>query len=138
MARVRSGGAARWRERAGNATEAYKTGVQNPRRDWATATAQAESTWTAAVQKAIADKRFSKGATKAGSQKQISRAIEVGSGRYVQGVASAEASYAQGVEPYLQVLENLNLPPRKERGNPSNLERVKMVVEALHNKKMKG
>lgn len=138
MGRVRTGGAKRWKDRASMSREAYQTGIQSPRQDWATATKAAKASWQQGIQDAIANGRFEKGITKAGSAKQQARALLVGADRFVEGVGVAEEAYSQGVAPYLQVLENIVLPPRFPKGDPRNLKRVEAVTKALRDKKLQG
>ena len=83
-------------------TEDYRNGVQNPRKDWATSTAAAESAYETGVQLAITKKRFGKGVKKAGTEKWQRGAVEKGTQRWGPGVAMAR-----------------------------NLDRVKAVVNAL-------
>ena len=138
MARVRPGGAKRWKQNAGLATEAYVTGIENPRKDWATATADAEENWMLAVQEAANDKRFGKGVRNAGSDKWRQKATTLGASRFAQGVQAAEIAYEAGVKPYLDVIEAVVLPPRFPKGDPRNLERVKAICIALRKKKTGG
>ena len=136
MGRVRPGGSERWQERASGSEEAYVVGIRNPRRDWAEATANAEENYKAGVQEALSKKRFSKGVQKAGSEKQKKRAVEVGATRYSQGVNLGINAYREGVQPYLDTLNNISLPPRYPKGDPRNIDRVKAVAQALRAKKM--
>ncbi|MGD9210953.1 MAG: hypothetical protein PVI90_09250 [Desulfobacteraceae bacterium] len=136
MARVRPNGAERWQERASGAGEAYKTGIQNPRRDWAEATAAAKDNWKTGVQQAAQNDRFVKGVQKAGSEKQKQRAVQVGADRFAQGVTLGVNAYREGIQPYLDVINNLTLPPRYTKGDPRNIERVKSIAAALRAKKL--
>ena len=138
MARVRTGGAARYVQRASLSGEAYSTGVSSPRADWADATAASEETWKQGVQQAVAKKSFSSGVRRVGTSKWRSRALAVGRDRFVEGVTNAEAAYSSGVKPYLEVIEKTELPTRYPKGDPRNLNRVKAISEALHNKKING
>jgi hypothetical protein len=49
-------------------SEDYRIGVENPRKDWQTATVASESAYEAGVNQAIAKKRFGKGVKSAGTQ----------------------------------------------------------------------
>jgi len=138
MARVRTGGAKRWKDRSSIAGEAYVAGIQNPRVDWAQATAASAAAWGQGVQAAISNKSFEKGVQKAGSARQISRAVAVGRDRFIEGVNLGESAYSAGIAPYLQVIENLTLPPRYAKGDPRNLKRVEAVTVALRQKKLAG
>jgi hypothetical protein len=136
MARVRSGGAKRWVERAAQSSEAYKVGVQNPRIPWDQATEASESRWASGIQNAITNKRFSKGVAKAGNSKWVNNAVNLGVQRYASGVSNAVAAYTTGIAPYLSAIEGITLPPRGVRGDPNNIQRVTAVNKALHDLKM--
>ena len=124
---------AKWANRASQAAAAYQAGITNPSRDWATATAAAFQTWADAVVRAAQRGAFRAGVNRAGTSKWQDRALAVGVDRYVTGVGAAQQAYAEGFEPYAQMLTNLNLPARRPKGDPANLERVRIVAEALHN-----
>lgn len=127
----------KWTQNASNAQGSYTEGVQNPRTDWATATQAAETAYQTGVQNAITKKRFGSGVKKAGTAAWQKGAIEKGPSRYAQGVQGATDAYQQGFKPYHDVLTNLNLPARAEKGNPANLNRVAAVANALHAEKLK-
>lgn len=112
-------------------TEDYRTGVENPRRDWATATAAAESAYEAGVTQAIAKKRFGKGVKVAGSQAWQDGAVQKGTARWGPGVTLSEPKYARNFAPFRDAIERTQLPPRYSRRDPRNLARVKAVVDAL-------
>lgn len=136
MPKVRAGADAKWSRRTQSATEEFKTGVQNPRNDWATATIAAAPAQHAAVQQAITDNRFAKGVQAAGSAKWQSKAAGKGADRFAGGVADAQADYARAVQPYLEVAANTVLPPRGPKGDPKNFERVRVMATAFRNKKL--
>ncbi len=112
-------------------TEDYRHGVENPRKDWLTATAASEAAYEAGVSQAIAQKRFGKGVKQAGTATWQANAIQKGTARWGPGVAMAEPKYAAGFAPYRDAIERVTLPPRYARRDPRNLERVKAVVNAL-------
>lgn len=112
-------------------TEDYRVGVQNPRRDWATAAAAAESAYEAGVTQAIAKKRFGKGVKLAGSETWQRGAVDKGTARWGPGVTMAQDKYARNFGPYRDAIERVTLPPRYARRDPRNLDRVKAVVNAL-------
>jgi hypothetical protein len=138
MPKVRAGGGKRWVDRASIASEEYKQGVQNPRKDWAQATAAAADNQALGAQAAIADGRFAKGVTKAGTNKWRDKAISQGATRFVQGVQGSQPDYETGIKPYLDVIEATTLPTRYNKGDPRNLERVRVLNVALRNKKTGG
>lgn len=112
-------------------TPDYAAGIENPRRDQATAAAAAEPSYEAGVQAAIAEKRFGKGVKKAGSDKWKRGAREKGVARWPAGVAAAQPDFEKGFEPYRSALERTELPPRRARRDPANLQRVAKVVETM-------
>ena len=130
--------ASKWRERAANASGDYADGVQNPRRDWESATKAAEPAYKAGVTAAANAGRFGKGVTKAGNQKQVNNSLSKGVQRFAQGVAGATTDYAEGVAPFLAVIERTNLPPRGPKGDPANIRRVEAIATALHQAKLAG
>jgi len=117
--------------RTGQAGPDYESGISNPRRDWATATKAAEPNYAAGVQAAIGKGRFGKGVTSAGTAKFQRGAKEKGVARYPAGVAAGASDYATGFEPFRAALAATTLPPRKARRDPSNMNRVNAVVQAM-------
>jgi len=112
-------------------TEDYRVGVENPRRDWATATKASESAYEMGVTQAIAKKRFGKGVSTAGTEAWQRGAVEKGTARWGPGVTMAQDKYAKNFAPYRDAIERVTLPPRFARRDPRNLARVKAVVDAL-------
>jgi len=109
----------------------YQAGIDNPRKDWATATEAAEASFDAGIQAAVADKRFGKGVKKAGTSKWQKGAREKGVARWPAGVAVAGPEFEKGFGPYHKALETATLPPRRARRDPGNLQRVNKVVEVM-------
>jgi|SRR4051812_48470467 hypothetical protein len=116
----------------------YAAGVAAPRQDWAAATEAASNTWGAGVQQAISNGQFGKGVAKAGTAKWQRKAAGVGAQRFGPGVTAAKADYQAAVQPYLDTLANLSLPPRNPKGDPGNLQRVQVVAQALRARKLQG
>lgn len=112
-------------------TEDYRVGVENPRKDWQTSTAAAESAYESGVTQAIGKKKFGKGVKRAGTRTWQEGAITKGTVRWGPGVALAEPKYASGFAPFRDAIERCTLPPRYARRDPRNLERVKAIVNAL-------
>ena len=105
--------------------------------DYANATLAAAGSYAQGVQAAIAAKRFDKGVA-AGKAKWKRKAEEVGTSRFASGVAAAAQDYEQGFAPYQQTLQSLTLPPRGPAGDPKNIERVRVVADALRRRKTGG
>jgi hypothetical protein len=130
--------ASKWSTRAQAAGPDYTAGVKTTTKDWAGLTAAASDSWGAGVSQAVSDGRFAKGVTAAGTPKWQSAASTKGAQRYPTGVAGAQPSYVNGFTPYLQTIQNLQLPPRSPRGSPNNVQRVSVIAAALHAKKVGG
>jgi len=122
----------KWQERASVATDDYKFGVENPKRDWAKATEESAGAWEQGVQQAIREKRFVKGVRSAGTEKWQKRASEKGAVRYADGIRTAVDEYERKMAEVLRVMEGVDLPPRGPRGDPRNIERVARIADALH------
>ena len=123
--------AAKWAlvtpQRAGD----YEFGIQNPRADWAQKTAAAGDAWKAGVSAAIQADSFRKGVTKAGTAAWLEGATSKGVTRWGPGVALAQDKYARGFAPFREAIARVQLPPRGPRRDPRNIERVRLINEAL-------
>lgn len=128
--------AAKWKRRAESAGPEYEEGVRNPRADWATQTAAAESNYEQGVQASISRKAFGKGVRKAGTEKWQKNALEKGPSRFATGVALAQDNYETGFAPFQATIASLQLPPRGPKGDPKNIARVAAIAKALHAKKL--
>jgi hypothetical protein len=138
MPKVRAGSGKRWSDRASIASDEYKSGVQNPRGDWATNAAAAADNQALGIQQAISEKRYEKGIQKAGTAKWRDKALSKGASRFVQGVQVSQGDYEKGVKPYLDTIESTTLPPKYPKGDPRNLARVEALNKALRAKKLGG
>ena len=115
----------------------YIDGVRTTRKDWAAETVAAAENYAIGVTTAIAEDRFQRGVSKAGTDKWRSKTIEKGGTRWGQGVRLGGADYARGFDPYRNELEAIDLPPRGPRGDPRNIERVRVIAERLHALKLR-
>lgn len=136
MPRVKSGASERWQRRASAAATDYQQGVNNPRRSWEEATSNSSENWSQGVQQAVANNSFQTGVQRAGNRKWQQAAADKGASRYPQGVAGAQDAYNTGIQPYFQTIESTDLPPRYPRGDERNLERVRTMANALHQRKL--
>jgi hypothetical protein len=123
-------------QRATQAAPDYKTGVEAAGQDWQTRTAASGDNYTAGVQAAIGRKAFEKGVNEAGSAKYTTRAGTLGAQRYPSGVGAAEGDWAKGVQPYLDELKGMELPPRRPKGDPGNQARANAVATRLRARKI--
>ena len=126
----------KWVDRAGTAGAQYAEGVSSPKKDWATSAGAAGANWEAGVAEASRKKSFGKGVAAAGTQKWQRKAIAKGTQRFGPGVADAQPDYQAGFEPYRNVIEGTALPPRFAKGDPRNVERVKVMSAALRKAKV--
>ena len=120
-------------QRAGD----YEAGVKNPTRDWAINTAGANAAYKDGIQKAVTAERFLKGVQKAGTDKWKRKATEVGPARFAQGVQVAQPDFEKGFAPFRDVIEKTTLPPRFAKGDPRNIDRVRVIAQALADAKRK-
>ena len=128
--------AAKWSANAQTAAPNYTAGVTNTTNDWATNTAAAAGNWGQGVSQAVSDGRFAKGVSAAGTAKWKAAATTKGAQRYPSGVAAGQPAYVSGFTPYLQVIQNTNLPPRSPTGSPNNIQRVSVLDAALRAAKL--
>ena len=128
--------ASKWSRVTPMRTEDYEQGVQNPSRDWKTATVGGNANWKAGIAAAANGDRFKKGVEKAGTDRWQRKTLDKGTQRWGPGVQGAADDYAAGYEPYRQTIAGLTLPPRYPAGDPRNIQRVSAIATALHAKKL--
>jgi len=127
----------KWTRVTPGRTEDYKLGIQNPRRDWAEEALAAKGNWKAGIDAAAAKDLFAKGIAKAGTSKWKEKALKKGPGRFAEGVYIAGPDYEKGFAPFHAAIERADLGPRFPKRDPRNLNRVKMIVDALIAEKLK-
>jgi len=116
----------------------YRSGVERPLRDWQEEAAAAEDRYVTGVTQAAQSGRFGQGVAKAGTEKWKRKALAVGVNRWGPGVRAAQPDYQAGFAPYRDVIERVELPPRRATGDPSNIDRVAAIAAALHAAKTGG
>ncbi len=89
--------------------------------------------WARGVKKAAS--HFSAGLANPRTGKQ--RKAAQGGRKWASTTASKAGRWARGWAPYRRVLLRLKLPPRGPLRSPENLERSRVIVEALHGEKMR-
>ncbi|MEE8478141.1 MAG: hypothetical protein V3S19_07205 [Gemmatimonadales bacterium] len=109
----------------------YEAGVREPRRDWQRQTLAAKDAWKSGVTAAIARDGFAKGVQRSGTTQWQEAALTKGVQRWGPGVALGEDAYMRGFAPYQAAISRISLPPRYARRDPRNLERVRVIVEAM-------
>lgn len=135
MPKVRPNGAVRWAARTAAATQDYQAGVASPRRSWQQATTAAAPAHQAALMESFTRQAFQKGVQTAGDAKWSAAAQGKGAERFGPGAQAGVGDYEKGVAKYLNVIENTTLPPRGPKGDPRNIERVKVMASALRKAK---
>ena len=128
--------ASKWGERSAQASDEYKEGVTNPRRSWASAAIAADDARKEGLAAADARDAFVKGVQEAGDAKWKRKSQTLGPSRYRQGVKDAEPEFSKGFAKFHSVIAALTLPPRGPKGSPENIERVRVVADALHEAKV--
>ena len=113
----------------------YTLGIQQPRTPWAAAAKAGEERYKAGVQEAATRGAYGKGVTAAGDQKWQSKALAKGPSRFAEGVALSGPDFQAGIQPYLDTIAATALPPRYAKGDPRNVERVKVLAQALRKRK---
>jgi len=96
----------------------------------------AAAQYKAAVTAPNIEKMFAGGIKRVGAAKFKRKVEAVGIARYGPGVSAAEADFREGIAPYIEELARIDLPARKPRGDPGNLERVRVIFDALHKKRL--
>uniref|UniRef100_A0A6H1ZWY7 Uncharacterized protein n=3 Tax=viral metagenome TaxID=1070528 RepID=A0A6H1ZWY7_9ZZZZ len=96
-----------------------------------------EANYKVATTAAIAAGRRAKKLVGSG-RRWKSRLQKLGESRYGTGTAEAVEAYAEGFSPYRDTIAGLTLPPKGARGDPKNIERVRVIADALHKKKLAG
>jgi hypothetical protein len=127
---------AKWTRVTPARSEDYRLGVTTPKKDWKTGASAGKENFKAAMQKVIAEDRQNKGVLKSSTDFWKQKALALGTNRFSEGVAVAGDDYGRGFGPYRDVIAGLTLPPRYPKGDSRNLERVKVIADALHKKKI--
>lgn len=103
---------------------------------WEANTKAAKGTYKAGISVARIAERFEGGVSRAGAAKFRRKVEAVGIDRFGPGVAAAEVDMKDGVGPYRDVLDGLDVPDRRPRGDPANLKIVEKIFKELHAKRM--
>lgn len=128
---------AKWKRQSEGSQQSYLEGVQSPRNDWATATAEANESYKKGIQASIAKDSFIKGVKRVGSAKWQKASIDKGPARWAEGINKSGTAFEEGFSPYLEVIKRTQLPKRGPKGDPSNIQRVSVLSKAMHDEKVK-
>jgi len=121
----------KWSTRAAAAVTDYVEGIASPKVPWSQGALAAKDAWRQGVTDAAGRDAYAKGVTKAGDAKWLRKAQEFGPARYPDGVAKTKEDYRTGFSPFYDALAKVELPPRRARGDPTNIERVKTIVATM-------
>ena len=137
MAAVKSGAAVaeKWARVTPQRAEDYKLGVQNPRTPWAAAAGAANERYKTGITESIARGGYAKGVAAAGDQKWSAKSLAKGPSRFAEGVAISAPEYQQAMQPFLDTIASTQLPARFAKGDPRNIERVRVLAMALRKRK---
>jgi len=130
--------AAKFTQRGQAAASDYAAGVRGAGQKWQQQTAASEENYEAGVTAAMGRHAFSRGVQAAGGGKFEQKASTTGARRFPEGIREAGPAFQEGVQPYLQTIAAITLPPRRPKGDPANFQRVQVVGEALRRKKVGG
>ena len=128
--------AAKWARVTPGRSADYEAGVRAPRASWATQAAAAEPAFQAGVAAAASRKAFSGGVRKAGDEKWSRKSLSVGVSRYGPGVGAATADFQAGFADFAATIGSTSIPARRAKGDPANIQRVTLLADALHKKKL--
>lgn len=117
-------------------TEEYRQGIEEPRRDWEKAANAQKDLWKTSIIEAAEQDMFARGVAKAGTPKWRRRALLHGPERFKEGVQAAGPEFEAGFAPFVDVIRTTVLPPRFPKGDPRNLERVRVIAQALRQKRL--
>ncbi|MEM1518178.1 MAG: hypothetical protein QW789_03540 [Nitrososphaerota archaeon] len=127
---------AKWVEETPRRSTYYQRYTAAAAGQWEANTLAAATTYKNAISAPDIDRRFVGGVKRAGAAKFARKVTEVGVARFAPGVSAAKTDYESAIAPYLDELAKIDVPPRKPRGDPGNLDRVKAIFEALRKKKL--
>lgn len=127
--------AEKWSRVSQGRTQDFTSGIQAPRRGWKEGATAAKASYIAGVQASLTKDAWGKGINRTTNEQVQQKAVTVGAARYAPGIAASVQVYQDRIQPYLQVISGLTLPPRGPRGDPRNLERVRIIATALRAKK---
>jgi hypothetical protein len=125
----------KWSTRAAAAVTDYAEGIANPKVPWSQAAVAAKDAWRQGVTDAAGRDAFAKGVARAGDAKWLKKAQEFGPTRYPDGVSKTKDDYKNGFAPFYDALTKVELPARRARGDPANVERVKAIMTAMRSTK---
>jgi len=114
----------------------YEASVKDAGPAWETRSLGAGDNYKLAISAADIGKRFLGGIKKAGAAKYAKKASTLGVERFPGGVRAALDDFNVGFSPYRDVIDGLEVPDRKPRGDPANYKIGEKIGEALFKKRI--
>lgn len=130
--------AGKWGRVTPQRSQDYQAGVTSPKSSWAEKTGAAEQSWAQGTSEAASRGAFGRGVSKAGDAKWKRKTLDLGVQRWPDGVRKSETDFQAGFAPYREVIQSTQLPPRGPKGSPTNIERARIMAQALHEAKVRG
>jgi len=127
---------AKWVEEAPRRATYYEKNAPVAAPRWEANTVAAEATYKSAVTAPDIAKRFVGGVKGVKAEKFERKVRAVGVARFGPGITAAREDYERGLGPYIEELARIEVPARKPRGDPGNLDRVRAIFDALHKKRL--
>jgi len=126
----------KWTEEAPRRAPYYEKYTPPAAARWEANTIAAEATYKSAVTAPDIAKRFVGGVKRVKAAKFERKVKAVGVARFGPGIVAAKDDFNAGIKPYLEELAVIDVPARKPRGDPANMERVRAIFDALHKKRL--
>lgn len=114
-----------------------EAGLRDPKKIWKDETLAANDAYKAGVSDALARDAFAKGVAATTQADYLDPALKLGVKRYRDGVTAGVPKYNKKFAPFRDVIEATTLPPAGAKGDPANIERVRLIAAALHDAKIK-
>ena len=128
--------AAKWAQVTPGRQQYYASETPAAASDWEKNTIAAKASFQAAVTASNIGEMFSGGVKKAGAAKYARKVTDVGINRFGAGVTAAVQDMQSGISPMLETIAAQTLPARQPRGSAANLQRVQVIADALHKKRL--
>ena len=119
----------KWCKRSLESVGDYVAGVMMPRRDWRKASLEASDRWRVAVVNAAARGSFKVGVARTPTALWQ---VKLGAFRFSNGVLESVDKFTV----YCDALSKVMLPGRGPKGDPRNIERIRVIVETLRRVKL--
>ncbi len=126
----------KWAEVTPTRQTEYAAATPAAAQKWEANTIAAAPNFGAAIRAANIEARQAAGVRRAGSAKFARKVRDVGASRFGPGVAAAAGDFEAAFGPYLQIIQGVDLPARRPRGDPANYMRVNAVGNPLHARRL--